>query len=386
MAVSAGINQAVIQGLPSAASFRAFEQRAGIARIQDPTVRQEANEFYTHCFVPARSKFLRERPATVAIGATLSTYGQEDPEWTGSHVYRTTPGYYDALRPTQPVPGWDYEPTRDTEYDAANPPAWGRPTCKQWWEDPAKGLRRKLIDQGDLTSGGLSGVLVALAPTLSTEAQQDAVTRAVLGNSPPVWSNNDFVTGNTAGDGALGAVIDVLKGASAAAGLITASSFFAVVMTVILAALPMIQAVLLLGIYALLPAVVVISRYSLTMMVLGALGIFTVKFWTVLWTLAQWVDQNLIMAMYPDVSVLARVFSSSGEHDTKRLLLNMITTGFYVMLPLLWSGMMAWTGKRIGVGVSGLSDRMLNQARDAGKQGGSLAKSVMTKGRGGRTS
>jgi hypothetical protein len=92
------------------------------------------------------------------------------------------------------------------------------------------------------------------------------------------------------------------------------------------------------------------------------------------------------MAMYPDVSVLARVFSSSGEHDTKRLLLNMITTGFYVMLPLLWSGMMAWTGKRIGVGVSGLSDRMLNQARDAGKQGGSLAKSVMTKGRGGRTS
>jgi hypothetical protein len=84
--------------------------------------------------------------------------------------------------------------------------------------------------------------------------------------------------------------------------------------------------------------------------------------------------------------VLARVFSSSGEHDTKRLLLNMITTGFYVMLPLLWSGMMAWTGKRIGVGVSGLSDRMLNQARDAGQQGGSLAKSVMTKGRGGRTS
>jgi hypothetical protein len=157
-------------------------------------------------------------------------------------------------------------------------------------------------------------------------------------------------------------------------------------MTVILAALPMIQAVLLLGIYALLPAVVVISRYSLTMMVLGALGIFTVKFWTVLWTLAQWVDQNLIMAMYPDVGVLARVFSSSGEHDTKRLLLNMITTGFYVMLPLLWSGMMAWSGKRIAMGVSGLSDRMLNQARDAGKQGGSLAKGAVSKGRGGRSS
>jgi hypothetical protein len=148
----------------------------------------------------------------------------------------------------------------------------------------------------------------------------------------------------------------------------------------------MIQAVLLLGIYALLPAVVVISRYSLTMMVLGALGIFTVKFWTVLWTLAQWVDQNLIMAMYPDVSVLARVFSSSGEHDTKRLLLNMITTGFYVMLPLLWSGMMAWTGKRIALGVNRLSERMQGSPRDAGNRGASMAGGAASKFGGGKSS
>ena len=38
-------------------------------------------------------------------------------------------GYYDTLRPTTPVPGWSYDPSRVTEYDPATPPDWGRPTC-----------------------------------------------------------------------------------------------------------------------------------------------------------------------------------------------------------------------------------------------------------------
>jgi len=68
---------------------------------------------------------------------------------------------------------------------------------------------------------------------------------------------------------------------------VSASALFSVTMTAVLQALPMVQALMLLGIYALLPLVVVLSRYSLAMMVVGAMAIFTVKFWTVLWYLAQ---------------------------------------------------------------------------------------------------
>ena len=80
------------------------------------------------------------------------------------------------------------------------------------------------------------------------------------------------------------------------------------------------------------------------MMMTGAMAIFTVKFWSVLWYLALWVDQNLILSMYPDVNVFFQIFANPGEHDTKRMLLNMITTSLYLGLPLLWSAMMAWTG------------------------------------------
>ncbi len=131
----------------------------------------------------------------------------------------------------------------------------------------------------------------------------------------------------------------------AAGGVLTSSALFSFTMTAIMQALPMIQAVLLLGIYALLPVVVVLSRYSISVMVIGTIAIFTVKFWSVLWHLALLVDQNLIMSMYPDVNIFLQFFDNTSEHDINCMLLNMITTSLYLDLPLLWSGMMAWAGQ-----------------------------------------
>jgi hypothetical protein len=219
------------------------------------------------------------------------------------------------------------------------PPAWGKPYCKQWWEDGTIGLREKLINEADATSAGFSGLVVAVAPALASEKQNDAVVRTVLTNSPPSWSNNDLVANNAGTTGWLSTAENWVKGGLASGGVVTASAMFSVTMTAVLQALPMVQAVLLLGIYALLPMVVVLSRYSISMMVIGAMAILTVEFWSVLWYLALWVDQNLIMSMYPDVNIFLQIFANPGEHDIKRMLLNMITTSLYLGLPLLWSGM-----------------------------------------------
>ena len=315
-----------------------------------------------------------------AVNALLTTYGPDDPDWLGSHVYRDTPGFYDTLRPSKQIAGWVYDPARDTEYDAAAPPAWGKPTCKAWWEDPAIGLRTKLITEADATSAGFSGLVVAVAPALASEQQNDAVARTVLTNAPPTWSNNDLVAHNTGSTGWLSTAENAVKGGLAAGGVLTASALFSVTMTAILQALPMVQAILLLGMYALLPMVVVLSRYSIAMMVIGAMAIFTVKFWSVLWYLALWVDQNLIQSMYPDVNTFLQIFANPGEHDTKRMLLNMITTSLYMGLPLLWSGMMAWAGVQVGRSLETATIPLRSPARDAGVQGGNIGKTAVTKG------
>ncbi|MCP4995202.1 MAG: conjugal transfer protein TraG, partial [Gammaproteobacteria bacterium] len=297
-----------------------------------------------------------------------------------SHVYRNTPGFYDTLRPANQIPGWAYNAARDTEYDPATPPAWGKPTCKQWWEGGAIGLRKKLIDEADATSAGFSGLVVAVAPALAGEQQNDAVARTVLTNSPPSWSNNDLVANNSGSTGLLSTAENIVKGGLAAGGVLTASALFSVTITAVLQALPMVQAMLLLGIYALLPMVVVLSRYSLSMMVVGAMAIFTVKFWSVLWYLAMWVDQNLIQSMYPDVNIFLQIFANPGEHDTKRMLLNMITTSLYLGLPLVWSGMMAWVGVQVGRSLETATISLRSPARDAGAQGGNIGKTAVTKG------
>ena len=201
----------------------------------------------------------------------------------------------------------------------------------------------------------------------------------MLSNSPPVWSSNDLVANNTGSTGWVGTAENLVKGGLAAGGVVSASAMFSVTMTAVLQALPMVQALLLLGIYALLPMIVVLSRYSLSMMVVGAMAIFTVKFWSVLWYLAMWVDQNLIQSMYPDVNVFLQIFANPGEHDVKRMLLNMITTSLYLGLPLLWSGMMAWVGVNVGRSIEVATNPLRTPAQDAGQRGAAIGKSVVQK-------
>ena len=380
MAMSSGFDHAVVEGLPTTSDMRTFEQQARLATIADPRLRQEVSDFFSQCYIPARSKYQAERPATAAINAFLTTYGADDPDWMGSHVYRNTPGYYDTLRPTSQITGWAYNAARDTEYDPTTPPPWGKPYCKQWWEDATIGLREKLITEADTTSAGFSGLLVAVAPTLASEQQNDAVAKNVLTNAPPSWSNNDLIAHNASNSGLINTAGNIVKGGLATGGVVTASALFSVTMTAVLQALPMVQAIMLLGIYALLPMVVVLSRYSISMMVVGAMAIFTIKFWSVLWYLAMWVDQNLILSMYPDVNIFLQIFANPGEHDAKRMLLNMITTSLYLGLPLLWSGMMAWAGVNIGRSIAAATSPLARPADDAGRQGGSIGKTAISKG------
>ena len=380
MAISAGFNHAVVEGLPTVSDRRTLAQQARLATIADPRLRQEVSDFFSHCYIPARSRYQTRRPGSPSITALLTTYGMSDPDWLGSHIYRDTAGYYDTLRPTMPITGWVYNPARDTEYDSISPPAWGKPYCKEWWEDPAIGLKQRLVNEANATSSGFAGMVTTVAPTLAIEQQQDAIAKTVLSNAPPSWSSNELVGRNRGTSGLVSYAESAVKGGLAAGGIIMASALFSVTMTAVLQALPMVQAILLLGIYALLPMVVVLSRYSISMMVTGAMAIFTIKFWSVLWYLALWVDQNLILSMYPDVNIFLQLFVNPGEHDSKRMLLNMITTSLYLGLPLLWSGMMAWVGIKVGRSIDSTNNLLRTPAHDSGRQGGSVGKAMITKG------
>ena len=369
LALSSGVNHAVIEGLPRATDIRQATQLARIVTIEDAAVRQEVAQFHHDCYLPSRSKFFREQPSSAAIDQVFQDIGRHDVDWPGSRVFRSTAGYYDSYRAARPITDWPFDSNRDTEYDPALPPVAGRPYCKTWWEHESRGLRQTLIRTVNAKAAGLPMTLVNFGFTFNSEDFKDAVARTALFNRPPEWSNNDLKTHNTVTSGWVSAVESTVKSAITGAGIVVAAGFASLTITVLLQLLPMLQALILLCIYALLPMLLVLSRYSLSVMISMGITLFSVKFWTVLWYLAQWVDQNLITSMYPDANLLVSNFLLDGEHGPKRILLNTATGLMYVGLPVLWSVIMGWAGVKAGRSLDAASGPYSRIPADAGQQG-----------------
>lgn len=77
-----------------------------------------------------RNHRLSRSPAAGAVAGILTTYGEDDLDWMGSHVCRGSAGYYDTLCPSNQIPCWTYNPVRDTEYDPASQRIWRKPRAK----------------------------------------------------------------------------------------------------------------------------------------------------------------------------------------------------------------------------------------------------------------
>ena len=114
-----------------------------------------------------------------------------------------------------------------------------------------------------------------------------------------------------------------------------------------------------------MPFFVLMSRYRITVFIIGALILFIVKFWTVMWFFAWWVDQNLIRAFYPDAGMVSTLFNI--DLTLKRIILNFLTGMMYIVFPILFSTYMAFAGIHAARDLNGasgnLSSGMANASR-----------------------
>lgn len=387
MSVSSGINASVRAGIGgSMRDFRQIEELANIATVRDPRLRQEIQRFYSECFLPARSRYLRADEYSAITLAGLEEHGPEDVDWMGSHVFLADPAFYGTLYARQDVRGFFYDPERDTDVNPAGPiPTWGRPSCKEWWESQALGLRARMADHVG-SFGELRTKIFAVFTRASAEEVEDQLARLALTKTSSTYIDPDATLGDDRDDiakrqhrlsngiGGIGVVWEGFKASTSVLALVTMVT--------------MAQPLVLMGIYTFLPLITVFSGYSLQVMVTGALAIFTVKFWTVMWFIARWLDDHLIEAMYPGLNgnVLLEAVTTNLDGSYKRIVLNILLMGMYVGLPALWTAMMAWTGIKFA---SGLGD-IMTAAAGSGKKAGEtapgltqkVAKVVATKGRG----
>lgn len=378
MGVSSGVTEAAKAGIGNdMAGFRQMEDMARMASIADPVLRASVQRFTSECYMPARSKYYaRSTPISAAGAGTLSTYGESDVEWIGSHFYLGEPGYYDTMAASSPVLGFALDPTADADVaGTAVPPDAGRPTCSAWWA----ALKTDIMKGLGLYAKLSTALTTAYGSVNATELEDNLIRLAVAKQRPTMVDTVSLVGEDRRWyDKLMQAPFDVLGMAGTAVqGAESRMSLFPLIQFV-----TMVQPLILMTIYMFLPLIVVVGRYSLQVMFLGGLAIFTVKLWPLMWFIARLMDDHLLKAMYPDTATLlgqALDGWQSGGADgvVKRITLNTVLTSLYLGIPLVWSGMMGWVGYHLMHGITDLKKEAVGSAKQAARTGSGLGQRLV---------
>jgi len=128
----------------------------------------------------------------------------------------------------------------------------------------------------------------------------------------------------------------------------------------------MIQSFVLGSLYAFLPFLIVMGRYRISVLMGGALLIFSVKMWTAVWQTAQFFDQSIVVSFFPTPGelTLQNVFGAlSGEKTlTKYMALNFVGSMMYMVMPVILTLMFSVggysAGKQLDSVMAGFSGRL----------------------------
>ena len=391
MGLTSGVNSAVRTGVSQGAlGLRQSEQLAQLATIQSPRLRSEAQAFRDQCFVPAHALFHRpDNPPSELAEQIFSenATGADDTEWIGSKLFQQDPKYYASFRAWQPIAGFVMRDGGDDLDAAPDATGFSMPNCKRWWATEEVGLRARLMNMSSSTLQRLSdrvwATVQASSPTsgLGRVDVDDQILKQALWRSHSNFVDTGLVVGGK--NVSRWSAPELLSGLGIAEkGAEASFSYYPIVQF-----LTMAQPLILMGLYMFMPLIVVFSGFSLEYMIHGAMAIFTVKFWASMWAVARYVDERLVMAMYGDSTIFVREYITNGlDGGAKRGVLNALTLGLFIALPMVWSGMMAWIGFKVGEAVKGAIQSAYSTGAQAGTSAMRTTGSIVNKARGAMSS
>ncbi len=330
ISVAEGFTSAAKATLSCKPDLRKMVTEVNVAQITDPQLKQELQQFELSCYIPARTEYLKDAENNSdnleVINQARKDYGVDDTEWLGSHAFQAV--YYQTMHSPQPVKGFAYDPNNDINADTnqANPPAYGNPSCDTWWNDSENGLKNRLF--------------TALPKNFSTQFQpffnhddkgtlKDDVIKRLITNADSGFNKAN----NTVGDYGYSHLAESLG--AWFSQLSTYPKLYAAAQ-----AAPIIQALLLLMVYAFLPFALVFSAYKPGAFITGAAIIFSLIFWSFIWQLVSYIDASLMNALYGE--------SWFSKQSPSATMADMITGTLILIAPLFWFSFIGAMGVAVG--------------------------------------
>jgi TraG-like protein, N-terminal region len=319
--------------VPCSPDLRTFAYKVENTRIQDPELRRQLELFTRDCWQQARAKFY------AGHGSLPGDYPPDDLDWVGSQYFLDTDGYYGtgninlSLRASEEIPGFPYNATRDTEYLPGFIPDWGRPACKDWWENATSGIKPRLLSLVDFEA-----VTQATIETGDIALANNALMRKVL--EPEKVGLGRLAAGR------FGSQFDdpnALTQGAANVGLAQENLFWRPKIYALRQVAPIGQSLILMGIYFFLPFILLYSGFSIETVFTLSVVIMGLQFLTPIWTLATWLDNHLIEALgisWFDWNPL----EWSADKQNAKYVLNLAAMLMFVALPVLWFTAIGWAG------------------------------------------
>ena len=272
------------------------------------------------------------------------------------------------LRAENPVPGFPYDPTRDSDasrYQAAT--GQGLPTCEEWWNDAENGLK------GQLAEAAKKGLYKNMSfistpiracwdqlknisiPAIASYQECTLVTSLGVADDLLVekllMSNQRTLLGaQTPELGLTSALVmgGIFRFTNITQNLAAQASGYAVSMYFMKLGSRLLQPFVLMTVFILWGVFLVIGEMRGLVLIKGLMLIFVLSILPGLWSLANHIDDQLFLALYPTappVSLDNIPAELLAEHSTiERILLMFTTTVFYVIFPLLMLYLVAEAG------------------------------------------
>lgn len=331
------------------------------SQLKDPILAQELQEFANSCY--ARSYYRLKNSNPVLTDRTINSTG-----WIGSDYFLNTVGYYDTYTSKQPRKAWPWNEARDAGY--ANTGDGGYPTCKQWWLDPKKGLKDRVL--ASMSPKVINDLRWQVGKGWEETALRWLVSpqnvRRSVGNDTYILGSNDDAAGGVGVITRAGTTIGVgLKQLDSQPGF-----------DALKLALPIVQALLEMMVIVGIPVLLMFSAYEPKTIVTITFAQFALIFISFWWEVAGWLDDKLLLMTYNSITDFTKSVNDGW-------IMNIVLGTMYIVFPLGWFAMTSWAGVRIGDLVSQGISKAGNPVQDAGAQGPKAAegaaKAVVTKGK-----
>lgn len=359
------VTQAAITAIPCKPDLRQLRFDVQRTQITSPVLRQEVQEFFEQCYVPARTKIKRQQIEVDEVQA-------RDLDWIGSRLMVETPGLYDRYRSKMPRKQWTYDPQRDQALP--NTGKGGFPTCREWWDEAGIGLKARLLEQYDPSliqrfKNYLDGVAAGSA-VRNHLSENDLLVRTLVRPE-----NMDTSTGTTYSNLNYDFNSNTLRSFSSKAisgigtmfGLGIATPGFDAMRQ----ALPMIQGFLIMTLTISMPIILLMSAYSVkTVMTITFVqfGLYFLTFW---WELARWLDTWLLTALHQDdpnhVWNFAGILNTSDDVAVK-----LIIGAMYLILPAFFIAAIGWAGVKLG----NIADSLSNGSKQTQASGSQVTQTT----------